>query len=46
MTNEEIKIRPEKCKECGFYEEDHANDDGDWVEGWGCCCPVKCHREK
>jgi len=34
------------CQDCGFYEKDYTNDDGDWVEGWGCCCPVKCLYRK
>lgn len=31
-----------RCKNCNFYESDYVNDNGDWVDGHGCCCPVKC----
>ena len=34
--------KPEKCKGCIFWEDDYVNDDGDKVEGWGCCNPYKC----
>lgn len=37
-----IKTFGMDCKDCDFYEKDHVNDDGDWVKGWGCCCPIKC----
>lgn len=36
--------RPQKCIGCNFYEDDKVSDDGDWVEGWGCCCPIECPR--
>ena len=41
-----VKDKPEKCECCSFYEEDHANDDADWVEGWGCCCPANCPKDE
>lgn len=34
--------RPEKCIGCNFFEDDYVNDDGDRVEGWGCCNPGVC----
>lgn len=40
----EKKVRPKKCIGCGFYEKDKVSDDGDHVEGWGCCCPTKCPK--
>lgn len=38
MSEEKTK----KCIGCNFYEDDRVNDDGDWVEGWGCSYPCKC----
>lgn len=30
------------CASCGFFEGDVVTDDGDHVEGAGCCCPYEC----
>lgn len=38
--------RPDRCTNCHFYEDDRVNDDGDWVEGVGCCYPYKCFKSE
>ena len=40
------KTKPKKCVGRNIYEDDHVNDDGDWVEGWGCCYPKECPKER
>jgi len=43
---ETFNEKPKKCEGCIFWEDNYTNDDGDYVEGWGCCNPCDCPLEK